>query len=361
MPVLPHGTTRLPLNWFSCSLILFILRKCVEETEVSLKSDKNNGYYTWRPVYIFYRSRWILRMRNVSDKNCRENQNTNFVFNKFFFFIRVVCGITWKNIVEPGRPQMTVWHLRNACWMSKTTSTHSEYVILIAVPLQQLLHERTSMLRYTYVHCLPCVFCQCLYTFSIFCMLAPFIILFRVQVFNWPSPQHLPHPPSHAPHRSGSSRFCVNPAPCAVPLTDDYFVWQLLIVLRLFMFLGTVCVCVDSINCPFEFTCCVFFNLLLRMYVAFLFDEVCGFRDVFLRTNWELPTSTIQYMGTGGSIAREGRTVSSVGQTANLFHQIPGCRLHRLTKLIFFFFSVFALLVLVTRMSSFKWQLMSVI
>jgi hypothetical protein len=27
----------------------------------------------------------LLRMRNVSDKNCRENQNTHFVFNNFFF------------------------------------------------------------------------------------------------------------------------------------------------------------------------------------------------------------------------------------------------------------------------------------
>jgi len=32
--------------------------------------------------------------------------------------------------------------------MHKATSTHSEYVILIAFPLQQWLHEHTSMLRY---------------------------------------------------------------------------------------------------------------------------------------------------------------------------------------------------------------------
>ena len=28
----------------------------------------------------------LLRMRNVSDESCRENQNTHFMFNKFFFF-----------------------------------------------------------------------------------------------------------------------------------------------------------------------------------------------------------------------------------------------------------------------------------
>jgi hypothetical protein len=36
-----------------------------------------------------------------------------------------------------------------ACWMTKATDRHLEYVILIAFPLQQLLHEHTSMLPYT--------------------------------------------------------------------------------------------------------------------------------------------------------------------------------------------------------------------
>jgi len=29
----------------------------------------------------------LLRMRNISDKNCRENQNTHFMFNTFFLNI----------------------------------------------------------------------------------------------------------------------------------------------------------------------------------------------------------------------------------------------------------------------------------
>ena len=60
----------------------------------------------------------------------------------------------WRNIVERDRPQMTVWRLLNACWIPKATNTHSEYVILTAFPLQQWLHERTSMLRYAYIACL---------------------------------------------------------------------------------------------------------------------------------------------------------------------------------------------------------------
>jgi len=49
---------------------------------------------------------------------------------------------------------MTIWRMRIACWITKATSTHSEYVILTAFPLQQWLQECTSMLRNTYIACL---------------------------------------------------------------------------------------------------------------------------------------------------------------------------------------------------------------
>jgi len=31
----------------------------------------------------------------------------------------------WKNIVEPDRPQMTVWPMRISRWAPKATSKHS--------------------------------------------------------------------------------------------------------------------------------------------------------------------------------------------------------------------------------------------
>jgi hypothetical protein len=55
----------------------------------------------------------------------------------------------WKNNVEPGRPQMTIWRMRIACWITKGTNTHSDYVIFTAFLLQQWLHERASLLRST--------------------------------------------------------------------------------------------------------------------------------------------------------------------------------------------------------------------
>ena len=45
---------------------------------------------------------------------------------------------------------MTKWCMRTACWMLKATITHSQYVLLVAFPLQQWLHECAPMLRYTY-------------------------------------------------------------------------------------------------------------------------------------------------------------------------------------------------------------------
>jgi hypothetical protein len=37
--------------------------------------------------------------------------------------------------------------MRFACWITNATDTHLEYVILIAFPRQQWLHERASVLR----------------------------------------------------------------------------------------------------------------------------------------------------------------------------------------------------------------------
>jgi len=60
----------------------------------------------------------------------------------------------WKNGVEWGKPQMTIWRMRNACYIRKVTNTHSKHVMLIAFPMQQWLHERAIMLHYMHSTCL---------------------------------------------------------------------------------------------------------------------------------------------------------------------------------------------------------------
>jgi hypothetical protein len=83
-----------------------------------------------------------------------EKITTHILFSiKFFPKNRTVCEIMWRNMVEPDRSQMIdniIWRMRFACWITKATDTHSEYVILIAF-LRQWIRERAFMLRYTCV------------------------------------------------------------------------------------------------------------------------------------------------------------------------------------------------------------------
>ena len=123
-------------------------------------------------------SRWIiLRMRNVSNKSCRENQNT-FCIQRLFN--RITCRL-WGMVEKYGGARENAHNM--AYWISKRTRsqtharlhantharthaqththmltnarTHAEkYVILIAFPQQQWLRERVSVMRYTYIACL---------------------------------------------------------------------------------------------------------------------------------------------------------------------------------------------------------------
>jgi hypothetical protein len=59
----------------------------------------------------------------------------------------------WEKNVYPARPHMTTRRMHFVCRVTKSTGTHSEYVIQIVLPLQQWLRERASMLRFTYTAC----------------------------------------------------------------------------------------------------------------------------------------------------------------------------------------------------------------
>jgi len=107
-------------------------------------------------------SRSVLpRMRNVSDKSCRENQNTRFVPGNFFR--NSVYEKMWKNIAEGGRPQMTIWRMRISCWIAKVTPlpphthTHTHKLTICnnyCFSTETMLQERVSMLPDMYIACL---------------------------------------------------------------------------------------------------------------------------------------------------------------------------------------------------------------
>jgi hypothetical protein len=89
-------------------------------------------------------SRWVLlKMRNISDKSCAEDRITRFTFNKSPPPLRrsyhlwdnakkyCIAGLATRNNMEHAHCML----------YPKDTDKHSEYVILIAFPLQQWLHE----------------------------------------------------------------------------------------------------------------------------------------------------------------------------------------------------------------------------
>jgi hypothetical protein len=104
------------------------VNKSVEKIQVSLIFDKNNGYFTWRRFDIFYdMSLILLRIRNVLDKSCTENQNTHSI--SINFFIRKSNRL-WDHVEKFGGDRratndVTIWRIRVACWTSKARCTHA--------------------------------------------------------------------------------------------------------------------------------------------------------------------------------------------------------------------------------------------
>ena len=97
----------------------------------------------------------LLRMRNISGKICKENENTHFMLNNFFENHNVY-EITRKNIVEPDGLQTTIRHISISCWIPKATDTQSEYVTYFFSTAT--IVERKCLIVTLYTHCLYCYF-----------------------------------------------------------------------------------------------------------------------------------------------------------------------------------------------------------
>ena len=88
-------------------------------------------------------------MRNVSGKSFRQNKNIFYVQ----IFFRKSC-LLWDNFEKYGRARRAtddsiIQRMRFACWITKATVIHLEYVILNTFPRQQWLRERAAMFRFT--------------------------------------------------------------------------------------------------------------------------------------------------------------------------------------------------------------------
>ena len=84
----------------------------------------------------------------------RDTQNTQIIFHDFFRkSYRFLDNVEKYCTTEQATDDDTIRRTCIACWIPKATNTHSSYTILIASPLQQWLHKRDSLLRYTYLAC----------------------------------------------------------------------------------------------------------------------------------------------------------------------------------------------------------------
>jgi hypothetical protein len=136
---------------------LRIFRKSVEKIKVSLKLDKNKGYFTWRPILIFLSNlaRFFLECEMFQIKVV-EKIKTNFVFSNLI----LKSYRLWENVNEKKHctaVQATDGNRAHSHCMLDNYGykyTHSGCITLIASPLQQWLHERAAMLRHMYTACL---------------------------------------------------------------------------------------------------------------------------------------------------------------------------------------------------------------
>ena len=82
--------------------------------------------------FLSYLAEFFLELEMFQTK-ISQKIKTYILCSVYFFFSenRAVYEIIWKTIVEPDRPQMTIWRMRISFWIPNATNIHSEYVILI--------------------------------------------------------------------------------------------------------------------------------------------------------------------------------------------------------------------------------------
>jgi len=149
----PHTITRLPLDWFSLNLIFdYFSKLCRQNTLFRLNMTRITGTFNEDLcTFMTISCPVLLRMRNFADRYCGEYQNTHLML-KSSPPPRKSCRL-WYNVENCCIAGETtsgniILRVQSTCWISKTTNTHSEYVILSNFPRQQWLHERGSVLPF---------------------------------------------------------------------------------------------------------------------------------------------------------------------------------------------------------------------
>jgi len=81
--------------------------------------------------FLSYLAQFFLE-REMFQTKIVEKTKTRISCSIIFFFENCAfVKLYEKNIIQLDWPQMAIWQMRFACWMTKATNTHSGFVILI--------------------------------------------------------------------------------------------------------------------------------------------------------------------------------------------------------------------------------------
>jgi hypothetical protein len=101
----------------------------------------------------------LLRIRNVSDRSCRKNQNTRFMFTNYFLENLAVYEIVWNNTIQTDRPQMTVQYgacaFLHAVYLTLQVHTQNTYACCFSTAT---IVTRTRFNITLYLHFLSCYY-----------------------------------------------------------------------------------------------------------------------------------------------------------------------------------------------------------
>jgi hypothetical protein len=142
--------------WYS---IVFL--KSVEKIHVSLNSDKDKEYFTWRPMYVCDH----ISLRFSWNGKCFTQKFERKWEHKFYVpkpFSRKSCRF-WdnvKNMLQPDRPQTTIQYwicaLHAGCIRVQTYTQNMEYLLLFYRKNCARWHSSATL-----TEVFPCFFLSC--------------------------------------------------------------------------------------------------------------------------------------------------------------------------------------------------------
>lgn len=114
----------------------------------------------------YYRPECFLKLKkkkNIVNKSCRANKNTQFMFNNFFFSENcTLYEIMWKNVVQPDIQQIALRHItekmRFACRITDTLISFNTHCFTTAAMV-----TRTCLSDMLYLHCSSWLFLNSLH------------------------------------------------------------------------------------------------------------------------------------------------------------------------------------------------------